>query len=144
MKKVAIVLMVIMSIAIFVGCGGSSDSDSDSAKTNKSVGEQCASIVPDPNKIFNDADVTTQMNDIGVYYKIENFNEADFDKYVTEAKNKGFSNIHYEGTDDGGKWYQAYDNGEEHFLVLNMPNDKSCIEIVCKIQETEESSSSNE
>lgn len=142
MKKVAIVLMVIMSIAIFVGCGDSSDSDS--AKTSESVGEQCASIVPNPNKVFNDADVTTQMNDVGVYYKIENFNENDFDKYVTEAKDKGFSNIHYEGTDDSGKWYQAYDNGEEHFLVLNMPNDKSCIEIVCKIHETEESSSSNE
>ena len=136
MRKLVIVLMVIMSLAIFVGCGGTSDSD----KTSKSVGEQCASIVPNPNKVFNDADVTTQMNDVGVYYKIENFNESDFDEYVTEAKDKGFSNIHYDGTDDGGKWYQAYDNGEEHFLVLNMPTDKSCIEIVCKIHETEESS----
>nr|DAP46047.1 MAG TPA: protein of unknown function (DUF4969) [Caudoviricetes sp.] len=150
MKKVAIVLMVIMSIAIFVGCGGSSDSDS--AKTNKSVGEQCVDLIPDPNEYFKNATVSTNIHDDGCYYDIEGtISKDDFDSYVSACKKAGFTRIKTEenGGEIGLYYYYAYDEDKNYYLTVDFfeyqdgDEMEDTVYISCK-ENKEESSSSNE
>lgn len=152
MKKVAIVLMVIMSIAIFVGCGGSSNSNSDSAKTNKSVGEQCVDLIPDPNEYFENATVSTNIGDNSCYYDVSGtISKDNFDSYVSACKKAGFSRIKTEenGGEIGIYYYYAYDEDKNYYLTVDFfeyqdsDEMEDTVYISCE-ENKEESSSSNE
>lgn len=148
MKKVTIILMVIMSLAIFVGCGGSSDS----AKASKSIGEQCMDLIPDPNEYFKNATVSTNIHDDGCYYDIEGtISKNDFDSYISACKKAGFTRIKTEenGGEIGLYYYYAYDEDKNYYLTVDFfeYQDDDQIEdtvyISCK-ENNEESSNSNE
>ena len=134
MRKLVIVLMVIMSLAIFVGCGGTSANNESSGQTE---GEKCASLIPEPSDYFTNADITTELED-RCYYYVTNYQDGEYDAYIQAVKDKGdFPTIQSERSSDTGKTFMAYTSNKSYILKIFFSYDNQGITISCnKVKES--------
>ena len=138
MKKIVLGLIIVMGVFIFAGCGGSGSG----AISTQTEGEKCASMIPDPDKYFKDANLTTEL-DGRCYYYVTDYQDGEYDVYVQAIKDEGnFPVIHYESSSDTGKMFLAYTSDKDYYLSVIISYDNQGITIEC--HKVEEESSSEE
>lgn len=121
MKKTSIVTMMILAaiLVLIGGCG----------KEGK-----FASMIPDPDKIFKNGDITITDPDGEEHYifQITNFTEEEYDEYVSECKELGFDNITYDTKDDRGKYFGAYTQDGKYWVQTSLDSENNMIYVICQ------------
>lgn len=123
MKKIAVVLMIVMVLSVFAGCSGTgSDGNTNTVaeQANKSVGEICAEMIPDPNEFFKKATIDTAVGEVGCIYDISGaITKDEYLSYVEACKKAGFTRIKLETSDDDMCGYYALDESGKYRVTVD-------------------------
>lgn len=141
MKKIISIVMVIAIVMSFAACSNKFEETKPETSTSKAVTETtkkeaksvCADLIPHPYNVMSDKieiSMTSSLED-ACFYRIENAEKSDFDAYVKECKDMGFTIIEVEGTITGGNTFCAYNEGKTHALQVLYSSTTGEITITC-------------
>ena len=149
-------LLAILLVAALVGCSNSSvgsqaneitssateqqtseKSPENSSKLTESKEEtetKYASLIPDPKEYFEQGDITVVDEDGGKAYvfQVRNFQDGEYEAYVTKCKEMGFSDVSYESENEGGKMFGAYTEDGTYWVEVLLGNDNGILAVTCK------------
>ena len=136
------VLTISIGLFIMVLCSSCATSSSDDDKNTEMINDKSkinsdikyADMIPDPESIFKTGTITIIVPDGEEAYafRITNYVDGEYETYVQECKQMGFSDIQYEGANEGGKMFMAYTSNKEYYLEVFLGNDINAIDVSCK------------
>jgi hypothetical protein len=96
-------------------------------------------MAPKPEETFKDGKISVLVHDSKETYafRINDIKYDEYDTYVRASKDAGFSNIHYEGENDGGKMFMAYTEDEDYYLEAFLGYEIDAVDVSCKLCEEE-------
>ena len=133
-------------MGIFTGCSktntteevsvpnAASETETESGE-NETSDMKFAELLPKTEDYFKTADIIIITPDDGTSYsfRIENYQDGEYEAYVEACKNMGFDDVSYEGENDGGKMFFAYSSDGKYYLQITFGYQIEAIDIVCKI-----------
>lgn len=140
MKRITVLLVITLILLLVTGCFGkeefsSKSNETASAQNNSSLGKiKYADLIPKPEQFFLDGVISIIDQDSGNEYafRVKNYNDGEYESYVAKCKEMGFSNIHYESENDGGKMFMAYTEDKNYYLEVFLGNEIKAIDVSCK------------
>ena len=143
-KKLRMLGLVMGMVLVVGGCSSTSKDDiaskeeksstTDEHVTSETLDVEYARLIPNPKEVFSDCEVSIIDADGGKQYafRVENYKEGEYEKYIEQCKSMGFDNVHYEGENDGGKMYFAYTPEKDYYLQITYGYDIEAIDVICK------------
>lgn len=157
MKKILSMLLALTMATSLVACGGEEkESQNNNSVTEKeqtettdeeenidekqveesesSEGIKYADMIPDPEEIFKNGEISIVDQDGGKAYilQVRNYTAEEYDTFVSGCKDMGFSDIKYDETNDGGKMFGAYTADGEYWVEALLGNESGIVSITCK------------
>lgn len=162
-KKIWIIIIVVVLLLAMCGRGGSS-TKTEEVKTNnnETVVETTASLaesesgteldicyadlLPVTKDYFKNGKETNIVPDGGDLYsfRIEDYQDGEYEAYVEACKALGFDDIIYEGENQGGKMFFANSNDGKYYLEVMLGNQIEAIDVTCKINTEDETTTESE
>ena len=137
MKKKAFTIM--MAAMIFVaGCGTETKEEPKqevkATITDVDTEISYASMIPDPEAVFEHGDISITDADGGKMYALEvhNFLDTEYDTYVAACKQRGFTDISYDTYHERGADYGAYTKDRKYWVQVNLDAEQNVIYIICQ------------
>lgn len=130
-RVIGMLLITILSVSLFVGCSTvGPDLTPDLFSTSPKSETKYAEMIPDPESIFSDGEITIIDPDGGSAYIFEvvNFTKEEIAVYVAECKNKGFNDVAYHNDIEFG----AYVETGEYWVQLNLDTTTNHLYVVCQ------------
>lgn len=164
MKRVITILLIGIMMLIMSACGvktasidtetesksieatNEQDSSISESKTESEKDEEShyADILPVTNDYFKNGEVSIIDQDGGTSYsfRIINYQDGEYEKYIEACKSNGFDDVTYEGENDGGKMFYAYSSDGKYYLQVMLGYQIEAIDITCK-ESTKDRTDSN-
>lgn len=103
-------------------------------KESSEVDIKYADLIPKPEDIFKNGDVSIIDSDGGSAYifQVRNFEDEEYESYVSKCKEMGFTDVSYESENDGGKMFGAYTEDKQYWVEVLLGNDNGILAVTCK------------
>lgn len=111
------------------------ESEEPTSETEATDDVKYADMIPDPNDIFINGEISVVDQDGGKQYlfQVTNYTEDEVNTYIEGCKEMGFSEIKYDDTNDGGRMFGAYTEDGKYWVEVLMGNDSKIVAVTCKI-----------
>lgn len=106
----------------------------NSTESEESSDIKYADMIPDPEKIFENGTISVVDKDGGKAYifQVRNFEETEYETYVSLCKEMGFTDVSYETENDGGKMFGAYTEDGKYWVEVLLGNLNGILAVTCK------------
>lgn len=152
-KNVCLFITAMTLVCCFTACSEkSSDATANSSAIESSLAETSATesseldicyadLLPKTEDYFKNPEIITIDTDGGKAYafRIKGYQDGEYEAYINACKELGFTDISYEGENDGGKMFYAYSADKEYYLQVSLGNKIEAIDVSCKKSKKEES-----
>lgn len=160
MKRIIIFLATLIVMLSMVACSTDTSSDSVTEFQNESTttentesGEsnneseisseavealetdtKYADLIPKPEDVFKNGEVSIVDSDGGSAYifQVRNFEDGEYESYISQCKEMGFTDVSYESENDGGKMFGAYTEDGTYWVEVLLGNDNGILAVTCK------------
>lgn len=154
MKRIVIFLATLTVMLSMVACSTDTQTDSvtesqnenttvENTESNESVVEseeslepdiKYADLIPKPEDIFKNGEVSIVDSDGGSAYifQVRNFEDGEYESYISKCKEMGFTDVSYESENDGGKMFGAYTEDGTYWVEVLLGNDNGILAVTCK------------
>lgn len=124
MKRMIVFVIAVVFIFSMIAC-------SSETKTNS---VKYADMIPSPEECFKNGEVSIIDADGGKAYilQVRNFEDEEYELYISECKEMGFTNVSYETETDGGKMFGAYTEDGKYWVEVLLGNDSGILSITFK------------
>jgi len=133
-KLIALLLIFVLVLPIFIACDKTDDSSSAGIQKEATEPDiKYADLIPNPNTIFSNGNITITDPDGGTAYKFQvtNFTIDEYTIYVSECKNMGFNDVSYENSHDDWSAFGAYTSDKKYWVQVNLDSD-NIIYVICQ------------
>lgn len=131
MKRNVFLMVVIMVVMMLSGCSGTSEEVTETTEETETI-----DVIPNPEDIFSEGNVSIIMSDPTAYYQIKNYKDGEYETYLDACKEAGFTDVKHKSENDGNKIFMAYDENNEYYLELSLNGQNQLIDVVCtKVEE---------
>lgn len=93
-----------------------------------------ADLIPKPEDVFKNGEVSIVDSDGGSAYifQVRNFEDGEYESYISQCKEMGFTDVSYESENDGGKMFGAYTEDGTYWVEVLLGNDNGILAVTCK------------
>lgn len=93
-----------------------------------------ADLIPKPEDIFKNGEISIVDSDGGSAYifQVRNFEDGEYEDYISQCKEMGFTDVSYESENDGGKMFGAYTEDGTYWVEVLLGNDNGILAVTCK------------
>lgn len=146
-KYLTIILAVIFTMVMATGCSekeddtpvdneptvtetaGTTESTDDAEETTKETEMKYADLIPDPSIMMENPSINVYDQDGGRMYMfaVQNCNADAYSKYVSECKNRGFTDIMCDTEDMFG----AHSSDGEYWVQVQFIKDSGTVNVTC-------------
>ena len=138
-KKVIFMVVAVMAMSL-AACSSEEASQSMSADTKQVESEETsgtdyANMVPVPEEFFINGDISTVSdgkNGNMYLVQVRNFEDGEYETYISKCKEMGFTDVKYETENDGGKMFGAYTEDGDCWVEVLLGNNNGILAITCK------------
>lgn len=94
-----------------------------------------ASLLPKMENHFKSKDISIIDKDGGEAYafRINGYTDEEYLLYVQACKDMGFSDVSYEGENETGKIFYAYDKDKKFYLQVVTLKKAEALDVICKL-----------
>lgn len=160
MKKLLFIIVGVLTMSM-IGCSGSTDNtpvestnednDNDVAEENvnsetedeevtdsedegtKDDGIKCSDVMPDPKEVFKNGTINIVTGSENLYtFIVSNYTDEEYDTYIEECKNMGFSDVSYELVGDEAKTFGAATEDGVFRCTISMEIDNGTVTVSCQ------------
>ena len=146
MKKVVALFLSLLMVLSVVGCSNSKPDTENPSSQNESSENQTSeqieskpepmysAMIPNPNDIFQNGEVSIVDEDGGKAYifQVRNYTDEEYQTYVSGCKDLGFTDISYESENEGGKMFGAYTSDGKYWVEVLSGNETGILAVTCK------------
>ena len=138
---IRILLLVLLGMFTISGCSKSTAKESQNKRIDSTISEskddteiKYADLIPDPEVIFPNGSISVTDTDGGKAYifEVSDFNDGEFDSYISRCKELGFDDISYETSHEKGKDFGAYSSDGMYWVQVNLDAEKNIIYVICQ------------
>lgn len=112
------------------------ESDESVAESEESLDSDIkyADLIPKPEDVFKNGEVSIVDSDGGSAYifQVRNFEDGEYESYISKCKEMGFTDVSYESENDGGKMFGAYTEDGTYWVEVLLGNDNGILAVTCK------------
>ena len=93
------------------------------------------SLLPETGDHFKSKDINIIDKDGGKAYafRVNGYLDEEYLSYIQACKDMGFSNVSYEGENETGKIFYAYDKDKKFYLQVVTIKDVEAVDVICKV-----------
>lgn len=137
MKKIFVIALIAVACILFAGCDstdngqmnntGKQENSSGAVDTtsgnNDSADINFKNMFPDPNGVFKDDQITIKIDERKTYvFEVTGYADEEYDAFVSECKDKGFTNDSSESEYEGVKHFSAYSGDGQYYVGVKKDN----------------------
>lgn len=94
-----------------------------------------ASLLPETGDHFKSKDINIIDKDGGKAYafRVNGYLDEEYLSYIQACKDMGFSDVSYEGENETGKIFYAYDADKKFYLQVVTIKEVEAVDVICKL-----------
>ena len=140
MKRYILFGVTLLTMLFMAGCSG--EQKTEDGDNSDSTDIKYADMIPDLETIFKDGTITVTDPDGGKAYMLEvtGYGDGEYESYIADCKDSGFTDISYETSHDRGKDFGAYTSDKEYWVQVNLDGENNVIYIICQQSKNSEES----